>query len=111
MATQADAAEKDLFPRFSQAEFERRHNAMREAMDREGLDAMLVYGLPGSVEISYLINYVPLSPCWLVFPRRGEPTVFLHFYNHIFCTRAQAIIDDIRAYRSPATETVADHLR
>lgn len=111
MAAQTEAAETDLFPRFSRAEFERRHNAMREAMDREGLDAMLVYGVPGSVEISYLINYVPLSPCWLIFPRRGEPTLFLHFYNHIFCTRAQAIIDDIRAYRSPATETVADHLR
>jgi len=110
MTTEADAAETALFPRFSAAEFARRHDAMRAAMDREGLDAMLVYGLPGSVEISYLINYIPLSPCWLVFPRRGEPTVFLHFYNHIFCTRAQAIIDDVRAYRAPATETVADHL-
>ncbi len=105
-----EATEAALFPRFSAAEFARRHEAMRAAMDREGLDAMLVYGLPGSVEISYLINYIPLTPCWLIFPRRGEPTVFLPFYNHIFCTRAQAIIDDVRAYRAPATETVADHL-
>jgi len=111
MAIQADAAEAALFPRFSSAEFARRHNAIREAIDRERLDALLVYGLPGSVEVSWLVNYIPLSPCWLIFSRRGEPSLHLHFYNHIFCARAQAIIDDIRAYRSPATASVADHLR
>jgi Xaa-Pro aminopeptidase len=111
MATQGDAPRTALFPRFSPVEFERRHNAIRDAMDREGLDAIVAYGLPGSVEISWLVNYIPLSPCWLIFPRRGEPALFLHFHNHIFCAREQAIIDDIGAYRSPATATIAGNLR
>ena len=75
MAIQADAAEAALFPRFSSAEFARRHNAIREAIDRERLDALLVYGLPGSVEVSWLVQLHPAQSVLADFlaPRRAEP--------------------------------------
>ena len=96
------------FPRFSDGEYQRRHQAIRGAMTQEGLDAIVIGGM--AAEVPYLINYVPFSPCWLVFPRDGEATCFLHFYNHIPCAKEQAIIKDIRWYGPSPTKTVADHL-
>ncbi|HLH75346.1 MAG TPA: M24 family metallopeptidase [Candidatus Binataceae bacterium] len=96
-----------LFPRFSPAEFERRHRAVRDAMAREGIEALLIYGTPGGAEIPYLVNYLPASPCWLLFPRTGEPTVLVHFFNHIPCTRAQANIEDVRWYGPTPIPTLA----
>jgi Xaa-Pro aminopeptidase len=101
---------RDLFPRFSNAEYQRRHRAVRDGMASEGLDAIVVGGM-GAPEVPYLINYLPFSPCWLVFPEEGEATAFLHFYNHIPCASAQAIIEDIRWYGPAPTKTVAEHLR
>jgi Xaa-Pro dipeptidase len=100
-----------LFPRFSAAEFERRNTALQAAMDRDGLAAVLIYGGPGAPEISYLTNYLPASPCWLVVPRNGEPVVFVHFYNHIPCTLAMSIVADVRGYGPVPPETLANELR
>jgi Xaa-Pro aminopeptidase len=100
-----------LFPRFSDAEYARRHRAVRDAMAREGLDALIVSAGPGAPEVTYLINYLPFSPCWLVFPREGEAACFLHFYNHIPCTQEQAIIKDIRWYGPIPTKAVADYVK
>lgn len=110
MATNPEATGKNVFPRFSPSEFERRHRAVREAMEAEELDALLIYGGAGSSEVPYLINYLPTAPCWLVFPLRGDPVVFLHFFNTIDCTKAQAIIDDVRCSGLSATETLAEEL-
>ncbi len=109
MAPEGSLTERDLFPRFSDAEYGRRHGAVREAMAKEDLDAIVIGGT-GAPEVPYLINYLPHSPCWLVFPREGDATCFLHFYNHIPCAQAQAIIEDIRWYGPSPTRAVADHL-
>lgn len=45
-----------------------------------------------------------------LYPRQGEATCFLHFHNHIPCAKAQATIEDIRAYGLSPIETVANHL-
>jgi len=100
-----------LYPRFSDQEYARRHRLLREAMKGAGLDALVLWGGPGAAEISWVVNYVPHSPCWLVFPREGRITCFVHFYNHIPAAKAQAIIDDVRWYGPSPAETVAEHLR
>lgn len=105
--TQSEA----LYPRFSAAEMDRRGRAVREAMEREYIDALMIYGGPGSPEISYLINYMPAMMCWLIYPRAGEPVVFLHFFNHIPCTQAQATIEDVRCYGPSPVETLSAELR
>jgi len=88
----------NLFPRFSEDEYARRYDAIRAAMSNERLDAILISGARSSSEISYLANYLPQSPCWLLLPREGDATLFIHFFNHQPCAKAQSIIDDVRWY-------------
>jgi Xaa-Pro dipeptidase len=111
MALHPGPTRGELFPRFSPDEFKRRADTIREAMLREGLDALLLYGAAGSPEISYLTNYLPASPCWVVFPLDGEPVVFVHFFNHVPCTKAMSIIDDVRGYGPSPSATLATELR
>src|SRR5205823_9271749 len=79
MTAGAGLTGKDLYPRFSDEEYARRYRAVRNTMQKENLDAILNSGARGSSEVHYLSNYLAQSPCWLLFPRRGNPTVFIHF--------------------------------
>lgn len=101
----------DLFPRFSDAEYSRRYNAIREAMMKENLAAILISGARGSSEIAYLSNYLAQSPCWLLFPQEGEATLFIHFFNHQPCAKAQSVIDDLRWYGPAPMPTLAEEVR
>ena len=100
-----------LFPRFSNAEYARRHNAIRGAMAQDSLDAILICGARASSEVHYLSNYLAQSPCWLLFPREGEATIFIHFFNHLICAKAQSIIDDVRWYGPTPLPTIAAEIR
>lgn len=111
MAVGSGLTGQDLFPGFSAEEYARRHRAVRAAMVKEGLDAIVVSGGPGAPEVHYLVNYLAQSPCWLIFPREGEPSCFIHFYNHLPCAQAQAIISDVRWCGPSPTQTVAEELR
>ncbi|HZD40570.1 MAG TPA: M24 family metallopeptidase, partial [Terriglobales bacterium] len=102
---------KDLFPRFSAKEYERRYTAVRSAMKNDNLAAILIVGARGSSEIHYLTNYLAQSPCWLLVPREGNPTVFLHFFNHQPCAKAQSVVDDIRWYGPAPVPTLAAEIR
>ncbi|MGN6732127.1 MAG: aminopeptidase P family N-terminal domain-containing protein [Candidatus Binatia bacterium] len=112
METQAEQnSDRDLFPRFSTTEYTRRYTAIREAMDRENLAALLISGARGSSEVHYLSNYLAQSPCWLLFPRSDNPAVFIHFFNHQPCAKAQSVIDDVRWYGPAPMPSVTDELR
>jgi Xaa-Pro dipeptidase len=105
------AAAAELFPRFSPAEYTRRYDAIRAAMDKENVEALLISGARGSSEVHYLANYLAQSPCWMLFPRSGEATVFIHFFNHQPCAKAQSIVEDVRWYGPAPVPTVADEIR
>lgn len=100
-----------LFPHFSNSEYIRRYTAIREAMDKENLDAILVSGARGSSEVHYLSNYLAQSPCWLLFPRKNEPTVFIHFFNHQPCAKAQSVIEDVRWYGPTPMPAIVEEIR
>jgi Xaa-Pro dipeptidase len=101
----------ELYPRFTDAEYTRRYQAIREAMERGNLDAILVSGARGSSEVHYLSNYLAQSPCWLLFPREGAATVFIHFFNHQPCAKAQSVVEDVRWYGPAPIPTLADEIR
>ena len=68
-----------IYPRFSEAEFERRHNLLRAAMTRRGFDCLIVPGGQsawsqggGLTWLSGLVDRRSLAQ-YLVFPREGEP--------------------------------------
>jgi Xaa-Pro aminopeptidase len=103
--------DKKLFPRFSDAEYARRYRAIREAMQKENLEAILVSGTRGSSEVHYLSNYLAQSPCWLLFPREGDATVFIHFFNHQPCAKAQSVFEDVRWYGPTPMPKLVEEIR
>jgi Xaa-Pro dipeptidase len=100
----------NLFPRFSDDEYARRYGAVRAAMINDRLDAILISGARSSSEISYLANYLPQSPCWLLLLRDGDATLFIHFFNHQPCAKAQSIIDDVRWYGPTPMPTLVEEI-
>jgi Xaa-Pro aminopeptidase len=102
---------KELFPRFSDAEYGRRYRAIRDAMQQENLDAILISGARGSSEVHYLSNYLAQSPCWLLFPREDDAAVFIHFFNHQPCAKAQSVVEDVRWYGPTPMRTLAEEIR
>jgi Xaa-Pro aminopeptidase len=103
--------DKELFPRFSDAEYVKRYSAIRDAMKKDSLDAVLISGARGSSEVHYLSNYLAQSPCWLLFPREGEATVFIHFFNHQPCAKAQSVVEDVRWYGPAPMSTLVEEIR
>src|SRR5437773_9311903 len=111
MTAGAGLTGKDLYPRFSDEEYARRYRAVRNAMQKENLDAILISGARGSSEVHYLSNYLAQSPCWLLFPREGEATVFIHFFNHQPCAKAQSVVADVRWYGPMPMPTLVEEIR
>lgn len=99
-----------LFPRFSDSEYTRRFGAIRAAMSQGNFDAILVSGARGSSEVAYLSNYQAQSPCWLLLPREGDGTVFIHFFNHQPCAKAQSIMEDVRWYGPTPIPTLVEEI-
>jgi Xaa-Pro aminopeptidase len=75
-----NAAGAGRLPSFSQKERDRRWKLARDVMKEEGVAALLVAGdhgrgAPMSAPDTYLTNDRPGS--WVVFPREGDPTIFV----------------------------------
>lgn len=111
-ATALTANDAALFPRFSQGEFARRFGQVHKMMEREGVEALLIHGSGATQNaMHYLTNYYPWVPAWLVFPRQGPSSLYLHFANHIPCTRAMSIVDDVGCYWPSAAKAIGDDLK
>lgn len=103
-----------LYPRFSDAEFARRHQAARALMDAEGVAALVVFGNSGiarhnHAEIHYLSGFLGNRNNYLVMTRDGEPVLFVQSHNHVPNAREAASIRVERGGASSAV-TVAHHL-
>jgi Xaa-Pro dipeptidase len=102
----------DGFPRFSEEEYRRRFGLVREMMDREGVEALIVHGgAGGGAPIHYLTNYPAGRPTWLLFPAEGPSTLFLYFQNHAPCTRAMTIADEVTCFWPSAPRALAGKMR
>ena len=81
---------------FSDAEYQRRHAAVQARMDRLGLEAVVFYGSRTAPEIHYLCNWITTSEAYFIYPRQGDPTLFVQLSNHLPNARRMAVIDDVR---------------
>lgn len=87
---------ESLYPRFSPAEFGRRHRAVRAALADADLAALITCGTPGSdSEVQYLSNFPVSREAVLIFPLEGEPALFVQYFNHLPTARKLAILSDV----------------
>jgi len=96
----ADAM-REHYPRFSDAEYKRRYDLVYEMMDDQGLDALLVYG-DGTLgnlhqlNVHWIANYLDEQYCYVIFPRDGDPTLFVSIPPDAACAMATSPIEDVR---------------
>lgn len=110
-ANQVDAP---LYPRFSEAEFARRHAAARALMSGEGVGALVVYGNSGiarhnHADVHYLSGFLGNRNNYVVLPAAGEPVMFVQSHNHVANAREVSSIRVESGERDSAV-TVARHL-
>lgn len=101
-----------FWPWFSPEEYTRRYALVREGMERQGFDCLLVYGIsramgmePGQTNLVYLTSVASWSQTYLVFPLDGEPTMFVMTPSHIKNIRDNSVIKDVRGAGSMFEKT------
>ena len=86
-----------LYPRFSEAEFTRRYEAIRSAMREADLSMLILYGTVSAYhEVLFLSNFPATREAMLIFPLDGEPALFVQYFNHVPNARQVASIADVR---------------
>lgn len=104
----------ELYPRFSNAEFDRRYAAARALMAAHGIDVLVVYGNSGisrhnHADVHYLSGFLGNRNNYLVVPARGEPVLFVQSHNHVPNAREAASVEVVWGGRDSGT-TVARHI-
>jgi Xaa-Pro aminopeptidase len=92
-----------VYPRFSNAEYERRYRLTREKMARLGLDCLVVGGAPAHWSYGAGVTWLTGHREWhcmavyLVVPLEGEPTfVYSMGGTHAEATRRAVYVKDVR---------------
>lgn len=91
----------DHYPRFSQEEFDRRHAATNELIERSGCDAVIFFGSSsqagtGQADIYYLAHHMGRQENILVFFADQDPVLLVESYNHVPNALRQSVIADTR---------------
>lgn len=86
-----------LYPRFSEAEFARRHAAARALMAAEGVDALAVFGNSGisrhnHAEVHWLSGFLGNRNNYVLLTAKDEPVLFVQSHNHVPNARESAAI-------------------
>jgi len=96
------------YDRPSDAEYERRHAAVRKFMENKGLDCLLIQATPfggrGWTNVRWLTNTLPFfsDNSFLIFPSEGDMTLYTGFQWVVDpVRRAQCIIEDVRGGYPP----------
>lgn len=91
----------DGMPRFSDAEMARRSAAVLALAERNGVDALLIFGHAGSrrhnqADIHYLTEVAPFHEAYALWPVKGEPVLWITHHNHFSSAKEVARIPDVR---------------
>ncbi|HWI14644.1 MAG TPA: Xaa-Pro peptidase family protein [Burkholderiales bacterium] len=105
----------ELYPRFSNAEFDRRYAAARTLMAAHGIDVLVIYGNSGisrhnHADVHYLSGFLGNRNNYLVVPARGEPVLFVQSHNHVPNAREAASVEVVWGGRDSSV-TIARHIR
>jgi Xaa-Pro dipeptidase len=101
-----------LHPRFSEGEYARRYEAVRQLLAPEDLDGVVVYGDRGQGGmLHYLANFIPRWESYLLFPNRGQPILLVQLFNHLPDARRISVVADTRWGRTDSIEQLAVEIR
>ncbi|MGM0590017.1 MAG: M24 family metallopeptidase [Halobacteriota archaeon] len=105
---------EDRYESFPPAEYDRRHERVRQLMDDHDLDALLVHGdsVRGHHNVHYLSNYRGHGLSYLVWfaDPAEEPTLFFGISNHLQYARDLSVVADVRWGEYPMTGNVVDRV-
>ena len=92
------ASTETLYPRFSAAEFGRRHAGARTVMAQEGLDVLVVYGdsslyRHNQADVHYLSGFLGNRNTYVAMTRTDEPVLFAQTHNHVPNAREMSSIE------------------
>jgi Xaa-Pro aminopeptidase len=75
----------------------RRHQAFYDLMQRESLDAVLVYGTGRySSDVYWLTDWPCSREAYVLFQNGKDPVVLMQLFNHFPMTRVMSIVKDVR---------------
>jgi len=106
---------RDHYRRFPEEEYERRWEAVSALLDREGYDAVVVYGNSHfqTTLLEYLTNYSPPFATYLVAFADPEeaPTMYVGISNHLQYVREVSEVEDLRLMLHDPAGKLASRLR
>jgi Xaa-Pro aminopeptidase len=99
-------------PSFSQAEYRRRFELVREWLGEKRLAAVVIYGSAyGGDNVRWLTGFNPRHDTYLIWPAAAEAALLTQLFNHVPNARRVAAIGDVRWGGSDSGATAAEVLR
>ncbi len=100
------------YPIFSDQEITRRHNAVYALLDREAVDALLVYGTGRyASDIYWLTDWPSSREAYVLMQKGKEPVVLMQLFNHFPMARVMSAVKDVRWAGPNTSNSVADLIR
>ena len=95
-----------IFPRFSDAEYRRRHELVRAKMAERGLDAVVAAGdstfrNSNHANVYWLTSWLDPYCCYAVVPRAGEPFLIISNELYIHTARRASVVRDVEGSFMP----------
>jgi Xaa-Pro dipeptidase len=100
------------YPIFSDREIATRHQAVYRLMERENVDALLIYGAGRYASDVYWLSDWPSSrEAYVLFQTGKEPAILLQLFNHFPMAKVMSVITDVRWAGANTTNSVLDLIR
>lgn len=95
-----------IFPRFSDAEYKRRHDLVRAKMAERGLDAVVAAGdstfrNSNHANVYWLTSWFDPYCCYAVVPRIGDPFLVISNELYIHTARRASVVPDVEGSFTP----------
>ncbi len=100
------------YPTFSNEEIARRHSAVYGLMEREGVDALLVYGSGRYASDIYWLSDWPSSrEACILFQHGKQPVILMQLFNHYPMAKVMSVIEDVRWAGANTANSIVELLR
>ncbi len=105
----------ELYPRFSPEEHDRRLGLIAELLEREGLDALVLFGWSATsraaqADVHYVSHYLGMRDNYVVVSADAPPVLFAQSYNHVPNASRVSVLDDVRWGGPNGGTTVGEEL-